>query len=302
MKKVYTKISIFSKLINYLFKFTNSKKIYSSEEEIKKYINKISNNKYDVPKKMKLNLDNYNEMEVYTYNGTLDNSKNKFLLYIHGGSYVEEAISFQIKFAMKIAKKTNSTLIFPRYPLAPKYNYKTMYEKMYPLYKLLESKHKEINFLGDSAGGGFVLSFSMLLRERIENQPKNIVMMSPWLDLSLENPDLIESEKLDNMSGIIGNKYVGKLWASDLDIKNYLVSPINGTFNNLPKITIITGGKDILRPDCIKFSKILTDEKIVHNYIEYKGQGHDFGAYPTKEGNMLIEDIANIINKGDINE
>lgn len=297
MRKIYEKRSFFSKIINRLFKYTDAKKIYSSEEEIKKYIEIIFKKSYDIPKKLGLNLEKYEDMEVYTYNGTIDNSKNKFLLYIHGGSYIEEAISLQIKFAMKIAKKTNSTLIFPRYPLAPKGNYKTMYEKMYPLYKLIESKNQKINFLGDSAGGGFVLSFSMLLRERIENQPQNIIMMSPWLDLSLENPDLLESEKLDNMSGIIGNKYTGKLWANDLDIKNYLVSPLYGEFNDLPKMTIITGGYDFLKPDCLLLDKKLIDKNIDHNYIEYKGQGHDFGAYPIKEGNLVIEDIVNIINE-----
>ena len=70
----------------------------------------------------------------------------------------------------------------------------------------------------------------------------------------------------------------------------------------LSKITIITGEKDILRPDCIKLSKKLADINIEHNYIEYKGQGHDFGAYPTKEGNMVITDIVNIINSGDEDE
>lgn len=302
MKKFYNKISLRSRLINFLLCFTNSKKIFSDTVETKKYIERLSNKKYTIPRKLKLNLEDYNSMEVYTYNGTFDKSKNNLLLYIHGGSYIEEAIDYQIKFAMKVAKKTNSTLVMPIYPLAPNGNYKTMYEKIYPLYKFLQDKGRKINFLGDSAGGGFILSFSMYLKNKQNSQPDNIIMMSPWVDISMSNPELEESEKKDPMSGIAGNQYAGKLWADDLDIKNFLVSPIYGEFNNLGKITIITGGKDILRPDCIKLSQILDNNKIEHNYIEYKGQGHDFGTYPTKEGNMVIDDIANIINKGDNNE
>lgn len=303
MKKIYNKISLRSRLINFLFNFTNSKKIFSDENETKKYIERLSksNSEYNLPEKMGMKLEK-NSLKVYSYNGSLENNNGKILLYIHGGSYIEEAIGYQIKFAMKIAKKTNSTLIMPIYTLAPQGNYKTMYKLIDELYEKILSKTNNINFLGDSAGGGFILSYAMYLKNKNNFQPINIVMMSPWVDISMTNPELKKAEKKDPMSGIAGNQYVGKLWADDLDVKNFLVSPIYGKFSNLGKITIITGEKDILKPDCIKLSKILEDNKIEHNYIEYKGQGHDFGAYPTKEGNMVIEDIANIINNGDNNE
>ncbi len=302
MKKNYNKISIKSRIINYLLKFTNSKEIFSSEDKTKKYIEKISKkiDRYNLPVKLGMKLEEFS-YKVYSYNGNINDS-NKILLYIHGGSYIEEAISYQIKFAMKIAKRTKSVLIMPIYPLAPKGNYKIMYNFIDEIYDKITSSKKNINFLGDSAGGGFVLSYAMYLRNNSKPQPNNIIMMSPWVDISMSNPELKISEKIDSMSGIDGNKYCGSIWADSLDKKNYLVSPIYGEFSNLGKITIITGGKDILKPDCSKLSKILDENLIEHNYIEYKGQGHDFGAYPTKEGNMVIEDIANIINNGDENE
>lgn len=298
MIKYYDKISLWSKLVNRAFIFTGSKKIFASEENTKKYIEKITKKykKYNVPSKLGLKLEDYSGMEVYSYNGSLKNLNKKILLYIHGGSYIEEAGSFQIKFAMKIAEKTDSILIFPRYPLAPSGNYKIMYKLMDNLYQMLAESNQTINFLGDSAGGGFILSYAMCLREKSLVKPKHIVMMSPWIDVSLCNPDLIESEKLDYMSSIEGNKYAGELWADDLDTKNHLVSPLYGDFNNLGEMTIITGGRDLLRPDCLLLDKKLNELNIEHNYIEYIGQGHDFGAYPTKEGNMVIEDIANIVN------
>ncbi|MBE6159911.1 MAG: alpha/beta hydrolase [Lactobacillales bacterium] len=303
MKKIYDKISLKSRIINFLFNFTNSKKIYTDEKETIKYIESIAkiNEEYNLPEKMGMTLEKINDMKVYSYNGTLENNKGKILIYIHGGSYVEQAIDYQIKFAMKIATKTNSTLLMPIYPLAPKGNCKSMYKVIDELYEKVTNSTKNINLLGDSAGGGFILSYAMYLRNKNGVQPKNIVMLSPWLDISMENPELIESEKKDPMSGIEGNRYTGKLWADGLDVKNFLVSPMYGEFENLGILTIITGEIDILKPDCIKLSQKLDKCKIEHNYIEYKGQGHDFGAYPTKEGNMVINDIANIIN-GDINE
>lgn len=296
MKKYYDKISLWSRLLNFLFKFTNAKKNSDTVEDGKKFIEQLKGNEYKLPKKLKLKKEILDGIEVYYYNGSLIDN-NKKLLYIHGGSYIEEANYFQIKFAMKIAEKTNSTLILPRYLLAPKGNYRTMYTSIEKLYTKYLIDSAEINFLGDSAGGGFILSFAMFLRDRKIKLPNNIIMMSPWLDISMSNPKIYEDAKTDNMCGVDGTRYFGKLWAAGLDLKNPLVSPVFGDFDNLSKMTIIVGEKEIFKTECLDFSNKLTKNNIEHNLIVYKGQGHDFGAFPTKEGKMVIEDISDIINK-----
>lgn len=301
MKKYYIKVSLKSRLINFLFRFTNSKSIFSSQNKTKKYISKISkkNEKYNLPKRLGMYLESNKNMKIYSYNGKLHKNKGKILLYIHGGSYIEEAISYQIRFSMKVAEKTHSTLIMPIYHLAPKGNYKMMYQCMDELYDEILKYCDQINFLGDSAGGGFILSFSMYLKSKKKIQPKNIIMLSPWIDITMSNKELLEYEKRDPISGLEGNIYAGKLWAAGLDNKSYLVSPMYGDLKGLGKITIITGSRDMLKPDCLLLSNKLDNLDINHNYIEYKDQAHDFGAYPTKEGKLVIEDITSII-KGEI--
>ena len=296
MKKYYDKVSLWSRILNFSFKFTRAKKNSDTVENAKKYIEKLSktSKNKDLPKKLGLVKENINNMDVYCYRGNVEDNRKK-ILYIHGGSYIEEASYFQLSFAMKIAKKTNSTLIFPVYPLAPKGTYKMMYPLIESVYQKILKSNTEINFLGDSAGGGFILSFSMYLRDKKIKLPKNIIMLSPWLDVSLSNPNTYEDAKNDYMCGVDGTRYCGKLWADDLDMKNLLISPMVGNVKNLSKMTSINGKKEILKSDCHKFSDILTANKIEHNFIEYKGQGHDFGAYPTKEGKLVIEDICNII-------
>lgn len=297
MKKYYDKISLWSRVVNSSFKLTGYKKNSETVEGAEKYLKELEKiyKNYNLPKKMGLKKIEFEGMEVYTYNQKPQN--NKILLYIHGGSYVEEAAYFQIKFAMKVAKKTHSTLVFPRYPLAPKGNYRIMYSLIEKLYNQLLVNNDEINFLGDSAGGGFILSFAMYLRDRKIKQPTNIIMMSPWLDISMSSPKLYEDAKIDNMCGVDGTRYEGKLWAADLDLKNPLISPIYGNFDNLSAMTIIVGAKEILTSECHEFSKILDKLNIEHNFIEYKNQGHVFGVYPTKEGKMVIKDICKIINQ-----
>ena len=238
---------------------------------------------------------NFKNIDVYCYNGNFSDNKKK-LFYIHGGSYVEEATYFQIKFAMEIAKKTNSTLVFPKYPLAPKSSCQTVYPLVEEIYMELLKTESQINFLGDSAGGGFILSFSMYLRNKKIKLPENIIMLSPWLDVSMSNPKLYDDAKVDYMCGVDGSRYDGVLWADGLDLDSFMVSPIYGDFDNLSKMTIIVGENEIFKSECVDFSEKLNKKNILHNFIMYKEQGHVFGVYPTKEGRMVINDISKIIN------
>lgn len=294
-------MSLRSKIFNTMLKFSSYKKNFLSERNIKKYIQNVSKKKYNLPKKIKLNLEEFDDFNVYSYNGTIKDNNNKILLYLHGGSFIEEAVYYQLEFAMKVAKKTGSTLIFPQYLLAPKYNYKHMYRSIYKLYNKLTDVCKEINFFGDSAGAGFILSFSMYLRDNKLQQPKNIIMLSPWLDISLTNPELKKYEKKDAMSGIVGNQYSGQLWKDDLEYNNYLVSPMYGNVMNLGKLTVIVGTNDLLKPDVDKFINKLDALNIEYNYFEYKNQFHDFGMFPIPEGHMVNDEICKIINKEDNN-
>ena len=294
MNKINNKISFSSIFLNCILKKVNYKKNFLNIENTKKHIQKTNTIDYDLPKKMGFSKEKFEGMDVYSYNGRISDNKKK-LLYVHGGAYIENAIYFQLKFVMKIAKKTNSTLIFPVYPLAPKNDYRLTYDLMEKLYYLLTKNNNEINIIGDSAGGGFILSFSMYLRDKGITQPKNIVMLSPWLDISLSNPEIKKYEKKDLILSIDGCKYAGELWKGKLSNNNFLVSPLYGNYDNLGKITIIVGGNELLKPDINKLKNKLDDLKINYNYFEYYKQCHNFAIYPTKESKDVINNMSSII-------
>ena len=294
MNKINNKISFSSIFLNCILKKVNYKKNFLNIENTKKHIQKTNTIDYDLPKKMGFSKEKFEGMDVYSYNGRISDNKKK-LLYVHGGAYIENAIYFQLKFVMKIAKKTNLTLIFPVYPLAPKNDYRLTYDLMEKLYYLLTKNNNEINIIGDSAGGGFILSFSMYLRDKGITQPKNIVMLSPWLDISLSNPEIKKYEKKDLILSIDGCKYAGELWKGKLSNNNFLVSPLYGNYDNLGKITIIVGGNELLKPDINILKNKLDDLKINYNYFEYYKQCHNFAIYPTKEAKDVINNMSSII-------
>ena len=119
MEKNYNKVSLSSKIINFIIKLTPYKKTSNTVNESKKFIEKIKDKKFKNKRSynFKLEYQINNKMNIYTFNGAFDSLKDGILLYVHGGSFVENANFFQINFAKKIALKTNTTLIFADYPL-----------------------------------------------------------------------------------------------------------------------------------------------------------------------------------------
>ncbi|KAG0265315.1 hypothetical protein BG011_005015 [Mortierella polycephala] len=58
-------------------------------------------------------------------------------------------------------------------------------------------KPEQIIFMGDSAGGGLVLSLCLLLRDHGLAQPRSVVTWSPWLDLTQSLPSFQENAATD---------------------------------------------------------------------------------------------------------
>ena len=62
-----------------------------------------------------------------------------------------------------------------------------------------------------------------------------------------------------------------------------LVSPIYGSFENLGHITMFAGTRDILCPDEVRFSEMLTEQGIEHTFICEDGLNHPYALFPIPE-------------------
>lgn len=252
-----------------------------------------SKNKKWPPKALHLKKDSSYLIPSLTYN--VDKG-DKVLIYIHGGSFAEKVCFHQLLFAKKIAKKTNSILLVPYYQLLPKGNCEMNLDNLLKYYEEI-SKDYEINLLGDSAGGNLAIALAMLVRDKKMKQPQNIIVMSPWLDISMSNKNIYEDSRKDKIIGVAGAKYLGKLWAKDIELNDYRVSPMFGNFKDIGKVTLIFGGEEIFTSDCELLIDKLKSEKIDYNSICFTKQGHDFGAYPTIERTATINLIERILNE-----
>ena len=150
---------------------------------------------------------------------------DKIILYLHGGAYVSEINKMHITFCDKIAKKTNSTVFAPIYPLAPNHTYDETYKIVENLYNLILKFNQPVTIIGDSAGEGLSASFCEYLTANEITQPKHLILISPWVDVSMSG-DYEDYIDLDPMLGVDGLREMGENWAVNLDSKDYKVSPL----------------------------------------------------------------------------
>ena len=201
-------------------------------------------------------IDTYTFMERKVFTITKEKAEEsntkRYILYFHGGSYVAEATQSHWTFLGNIVKETGVTVIMPDYRLTPKYTYKDVYNMVEPLYQELVEKvgAENITTMGDSAGGGLALG----LYEKIANDngelPMKTILISPWLDVRLENEEIQEVEKYDTILNKEPLRLAGLIYAGDDGINSYLVNPIDGDLSTLKNIQIFIGTYDILYPDC----------------------------------------------------
>lgn len=196
------------------------------------------------------------------------------ILYLHGGAYVAEMSQKHWEFIQAIVQDTGATVILPDYPLTPKYHYQDVFHMIVPVYTQLLQKtdSQNIIIIGDSAGGGMALALCEYLQEKQIMEPRKAILISPWLEVGLENPAIDSVQKDDKKLSKESLKIAGLAYAggNQKNLKNYLVSPLYGNVENLNNIVIYTGTYDILNPDVKELVK--KNANIVVK--EYEGKSH----------------------------
>jgi len=222
----------------------------------------------------------------------------KYVVFLHGGGYINNIFRQHWKFAATIVRETNCTFIIPDYPLAPASTFEEAFAMLDAIYKnlLTHAGAKDIILMGDSAGGGLALALAEKQKNEGIPQAAQVILISPWLDVTMSNPEIQKVQKKDVSLRAEDLVMAGKAWAGKSDPANYLVSPVNGSLEGLPKISIFIGTDDILFPDCKKLKVLLEQKGIAVNYFEYPKMFHDWVMLVSlKESEIAISQICALI-------
>ncbi|WP_338225391.1 alpha/beta hydrolase [Algoriphagus confluentis] len=224
---------------------------------------------------------------------------NKLLLFLHGGAFISGPARHHWDSIEKISKYTDYTIWLCDYPKAPEHTILSINENIDLVYKAALENFKQDNIvvMGDSAGG--TLAITLVQRSILSNQrlPSKIILISPVMDASLENPEIERVDKIDPMLSKKGVLSAKKMCSGGLDLKCKELSPLYGGFNGFPSTYLFLAENDITYPDQLLFCRKLRNQGVENHLNIGRGMPHIWPLLPVmKEAGEAFKDILRILD------
>lgn len=216
--------------------------------------------------------------------------ERKTIVYFHGGSYMWQPTILHFRYCRYLADALGATVALPIYPKAPNYTYRETLEAMESFYGDFAENRNVVAFVGDSAGGGLLLSFAQYLTDRGKDSPDHLITFSPCLDLALDNKNIAQYTAADPMLNQADLRLKFSFYA-DGDLASPYVSPIYCDYSVLGRWTCFVGTEEILLPDAQKLHDDLVSKGIDHDFYVYKNQFHTFAIFPIPEADACLNKI-----------
>jgi acetyl esterase/lipase len=208
---------------------------------------------------IKVKRDNFSGIPGAIFTPSKNVNTKSIIVYLHGGGYCFGSSLTTHKVGLtKLAKQTRLVCYSVDYRLAPEHQYPAALDDALIAWNHIVSQNPNCNIIlaGDSAGGGLSLALMMYLRDNNERLPDGLVLFSPWTDLTCSGETYQTKAKYDpmfttNMPKDSANNYVPE----DVKKTDPYISPLYGSFTNLPRTLILVGENEILLDDSRLFAQ-----------------------------------------------
>lgn len=221
----------------------------------------------------------------------------KTILYIHGGAYVHNLLRVHWHLIGELCRLTGSRLVIPDYPLAPEHHFADAYDFLDEVTRpILPEAMEGVIFMGDSAGAGLALGYAQQLRDAGARLPEQLILYSPWLDVTMSDPLSREVQGVDILLKISGLTQAGLAWAGGADPKDPRISPLFGSLESLPPISFFSSTNDILIADAYRLQKQLDTVGVKYHFFEYPEMFHGWMAIVSMpEAQAVLRQTATLI-------
>jgi epsilon-lactone hydrolase len=223
-----------------------------------------------------------------------DGEARATVIFLHGGAHVRQANRLHWQLVSALVTKANVRVIFPKFPLAPAASANTTVPVVTDLVAATLEQYSPmgpVRVMGDSAGGGLAMAALLLLRDSGARMPDGVLLISPWLDVTMSDPSQPIVAEKDPILAIPGLAEAGRLWAGELSTSDPRVSPLYGDFHGFPPVLVMCGTYDLLVADARRFVDDARAADVPITYIEQPELFHDYALLPTPEGGAARAEI-----------
>jgi triacylglycerol lipase len=200
-----------------------------------------------------------------------------YVVAIHGGAFIFPPSIFHWFNYTHMAFQTGATIEVPIYPLLQQGGTAgTVVPEMAGLISMEIAQHgaPNVSVYGDSAGGTLALAAVEDLVANNETVPASMVLLSPWLNVALNNPNIAFVH--DPLLPVAPGQQIGEEWAGGLPENDPLVSPLFGSLKGLPPTYVYSGSLDSLAPDVVVLDQDAATQGAPISFVLRTGEIHDW--------------------------
>jgi len=188
------------------------------------------------------------------------NLSERVILYLPGGAFIIRTPNLHAALVSRICLEADASALICYYRLAPEHPFPAGLDDAIEAYDLLLEQGYEpqnIAIAGDSAGGGLALSLLLAIRDSKRPLPGCSVLMSPLLDAGDNAPSRTKNSKSDSALPHPARRAVNPrtLYVGEHDYKDPLISPIYGTFEDLPPTYVLVSDSEMLLDDSLRLAR-----------------------------------------------
>lgn len=235
------------------------------------------------------------EVHVVRRRGATSAAHRGVVVYLHGGAYTNEIVEQQWAFVAALARQTGCEVHVPIYGLAPHHTAPEAVGLVAEILQGLVAEGRSCVLSGDSAGGGLALVAAQQAGPEAFERIAGLLLVAPWLDLTMSNPRIGEVEPTDPWLTRAGLHPIARSWAGDLGVEDPRVSPLNGDLADLPAVEVWVGTRDITLPDCRELARRIPPGVPFTLHVE-DGAVHDYPLLPAPEGRRARREIADRVS------
>jgi len=214
------------------------------------------------------------------------------ILFFHGGSFLTGLSGKHWRFIRRLLFGTGCPAVVPDYPLIPEHTHRYILSFCAELYQDLITKCPHgVILVGDDAGASLAMVVAQqTIRQNIPS-PSQLLLLSPYLDFSGNNPIKNVLAHRDPVLELSACKEAALLYAGSRSLNDPLVSPVFGSMQGLPKITVWTGDNDILYADSLLLKEALQRAHTPYHIYTYPGMVHGWMLERIPEGRKALRQI-----------
>jgi acetyl esterase/lipase len=208
--------------------------------------------------------------------------KGRTVVHFHGGGYCLGSARMMRTWAARLSAQAGCRVVVPEYRLAPEHACPAALDDARATLKALlsEADPASIVVSGDSAGGGLALALIHAMREAGDRLPAGCILMSPWLDLTIDRwarPALVRNDLLLNPAWL---EACAAAYADPSQWPDPKVSPLRAGHHGLPPLLIQAASDDLLAPDAELLASSAATAGVDVTYTRWPNMWHDFALLP----------------------